>query len=294
MKKGQDIKTNGDPFLKSLGDRVRGFRNRRGMTRKILAMRSSISERYLANLEQGIGNISISLLRQVASSLKTDMAQLINCDRQQSPDEELITKFIHELAPEDRKTALDLLINRFTPSRETYTRVALVGLRGAGKSTLGRLLQERFKIPFINQTKEIEKVAGMRISEIHELSGPATYHRLEEQALTNIFDEYSHCCIETVGSVVLNPNVFNHLLARSYVIWIRTSPEEHMSRVIGQGDLRPMADNENVMADLQQILERREPYYSKSHSTLNTSGQNVNKSLIELVEILKYHTSTNI
>ncbi len=294
MKKGQHLKTNRDPFLKSLGDQVRGFRNRHGMTRKTLAMRSSISERYLANLEQGIGNISISLLRQVALSLKTDVAQLINSDRRQSPDEELITEFVHQLGPEDRKIALDLLFNRFTPNRETYTRVSLVGLRGAGKSTLGSLLQERFNVPFVNQTNEIEKVAGMRISEIHEMSGPATYHRFEEQALANIFGEYNHCCIETVGSVVLDPIVFNRLLTRSYVIWIHTSPEEHMSRVIGQGDLRPMADNENAMADLQQILEQREPYYSKAHSTLNTSGQNINDSLVELVEILKHHTAISL
>ncbi len=279
-----------EEFLRQMGDRVRGLRATRGMTRKMLAQESSVSERYLSNLELGKGNISIILLRQVAKALQTDLVDLLPTTAKHSPELKLIDDFVSQLPVENQVAALHLLYEKFSslPSSvsDNRMRIALVGLRGAGKSTLGRLLEKRYGILFVPLVNEIEKLAGMAVSEILSLSGQDRYRRLEEKALLKTLDEQDTCCIETGGGIVAEPKVVNLLLTTCFVIWVKTSPEEHMQRVLDQGDFRPMADNDDAMQDLRRILEERIPYYKKAHAVLDTSGKSVEESYGELVSIV--------
>lgn len=279
-----------EDFLQKVGNRVRGLRASRGMTRKMLAKDSSVSERYLADFEQGKGNISINLLRQVAQALRTNLNELFPFGVKQTPELSLINEFVGRLSREEQQSALQMLYQKFSLLDEGQTRIALIGLRGAGKSTLGQLLQERKNLTFIRLANEIETIGGMAVSEILELSGQSGYQRLEEKALLNTLNEHESCCIETGGSIVADIKKLNILLSTCLVIWVRTSPQEHMERVIAQGDLRPMANNDDAMEDLHRILEERTPFYEKAHAVLDTSGKTVEQSYKELIKIVQEHS----
>lgn len=274
-------------FLQEIGKRVRGLRASRGMTRKMLAHDSSVSERYLADFEQGKGNISINLLRQVAQALRTDLSELLPFSEKQTPELSLITEFVSHLTREEQQTALQSLYQQFSSLNHVQSRIAFIGLRGAGKTTLGKLLQERQAIPFIKLVQKVETIGGMPIAELLELSGQTGYRRLEEKALFTALSEHESCCIETGGSIVAELKNLNILLSTCLVIWVRTTPKEHMERVINQDDLRPMEDNNDAMADLERILEERTPYYEKAHAILNTSAKTVEQSYKELIQIIQ-------
>jgi len=276
-------------FLQEIGNRVRGLRANRGMTRKMLARDSSISERYLADIEQGKGNISINLLRQVSQALATNLEELLPKATKQTPELSLINEFISHLSRDKQQAALQMLYQKFSSLRNEKTRIALIGLRGAGKTTLGKLLRKRQNLPFIQLAQEIETIGGMPISEILELSGQSGYRRLEEKALFTALNEHESCCIETGGSIVAELKNLNILLSTCLVIWIRTSPNEHMERVVNQGDLRPMANNNDAMEDLEAILEERTPYYEKADAILDTSGKTIEQSYKELIKIIQEH-----
>ena len=278
-------------FLKQVGDRVRGLRAGRGMTRKMLAKDSSVSERYLSDFDQGKGNISINLLRQVARALRTNLSDLLPSTVKQTPELSLINEFIGRLSREEQQEALQILYQKFSLLDEGQTRIALIGLRGAGKTTLGLLLQKRQNLPFIRLANEIETIGGMNVSEILELSGQAGYRRLEEKALLTTLNEHESCCIETGGSIVAEVKKLNILLSTCLVIWVRTTPQEHMERVTAQGDLRPMANNEDAMEDLNRILVERTPYYEKAHAVLDTSGKTIEQSYNELLEVVQGHSN---
>lgn len=279
-----------DLFLQQLGQRVRNLRARRGMTRKNLAQDSEVSERYLANLEQGNGNISINLLRQVAHALNTELTYLVSAQDSHTPEVSLITQFVSELESEDQQTALQLLYERFSLQSGAHRRLVLIGLRGAGKTTLGTLLEARSGKPFIKLVDEIEKLAGMSLSEVFSLSGQLGYQRLEERALINTLREHQTCCIETGGSIVSEPKALNLLLTSCFVIWVKATPEEHMQRVVNQGDLRPMANNKEAMADLRHILNERKPFYKKANAILDTSGKSLEDSYQELEALIRANT----
>ncbi len=285
-----DVQSN-EEFLQQVGNRVRGLRASRGMSRKMLANDSSVSERYLANLEQGMGNISINLLRKVARALGANLAELLPTGIEQTPEQSLINEFVGRLTREEQQAALQMLYQKFSCLGEGQMRIALIGLRGAGKTTLGHLLQERQKLPFVRLVNEIETVGGMAISEILALSGQAGYRRLEEKALFKTLNEYDSVCIETGGSIVSELKELNLLLTTCLVIWVKASPEEHMERVIAQGDTRPMANNEDAMADLRRILQERTPYYEKAHAVLDTSGKTVEESYSELITLIQQQTT---
>ncbi len=290
-----DTRENGpqsnDEFLQQVGNRVRGLRASRGMSRKILAHDSSVSERYLANLEQGKGNISINLLRKVARALRTELAELLPSGIKQTPEQSLINEFVSRLSREEQQSALQMLYQQFSCLGEGQTRIALIGLRGAGKTTLGKLLQERQKLPFVRLVEEIEAVGGMEVSEIMALSGQAGYRRLEEKALFKTLNDHESVCIETGGSIVSELKKLNLLLTTCLVIWVKATPEEHMERVIAQGDLRPMANNDDAMDDLRRILTERVPYYEKAHAILDTSGKTVEQSYSELIALIQEQSS---
>jgi len=274
-----------EPLLEAVGHKVRALRAGRGMTRKMLAADSDVSERYLAQLEQGRGNMSISLLQRVAAALRTDAGELLRGANDITAEQMLIDELVQRLSAEDQHRALQLLYKNFSTSHDR-NRVALVGMRGAGKTSLGSLLAKRLDVPFVQLVTEIEKLGGMAVGEILSLSGQDGYRRLEERALLDVLANSEKCVIETGGSIVSETGLFNILLTSCHVVWVKALPEEHMQRVIDQGDLRPLRSNDDAMADLRRILSAREPFYAQAHSVVDTSGSTLEDSFRQLLGVL--------
>jgi XRE family aerobic/anaerobic benzoate catabolism transcriptional regulator len=271
-------------FLAKLGDRVKEARARRGMTRKILARDSGVSERYLAQLESGQGNISIVLLRALALALDVPLESIVRDRPEASVELAQMNAFLQRLAPDDVVEARRLLAARFGSLDDASRRgrIALVGLRGAGKSTLGKRLADRRGVPFVELDREVEAASGMTLSEIFDLYGQAGFRRLERQALDRVIATHPRLVLATGGSIVSQPDTFAELLLACYTVWIRARPGEHMQRVVAQGDLRPMADNAEAMADLERILAGREALYRKADAVVDTAGRSVEAALEEL------------
>lgn len=277
-----------DTFLAKLGERVRTMRSRRGMSRKVLARHSRVSERYLAQLEAGKGNCSIVLLRRIAGAMSVPVAELID-ERPDRPVENLLlAQLLDRLAPAELTRARELLLAQFGgPSSATRRgRIALIGLRGGGKSTLGRLIAADLKVPFIELDREIERQSGMGLAEMFEMFGQETFRRMERAALEATLAANPRFVLATGGGLVTEPGTFELLLTSCLTVWVRAQPTEHMSRVIAQGDLRPMADNARAMDDLMSILASREPLYAKADLTLDTAGKPAPRSARELLDLL--------
>jgi XRE family aerobic/anaerobic benzoate catabolism transcriptional regulator len=279
-----------EPFLAALGERAKALRTRRGLTRKALARATGVSERHLANLEYGVGNASILVLSQVARALQCSVAELVGDLTTQSPEWLLLREL---LADRDEGTlrrvrlaALELTGGVSPPISETpirSSRIALIGLRGAGKSTLGRMLAEDLDFPFVELSREIEKLAGCSISEILGLYGQNAYRRYERRALEEAIEAYPEAVIATAGGLVSDLVSFNLLLRHCTTVWLTADPEDHMSRVAAQGDLRPMAASREAMDDLKSILAGRAAFYSKADLRIDTSAQ----PLAETFQILR-------
>ena len=271
-----------NPLLVALGERVRNLRAQRGLTRKAVAVAADVSERHLANLEYGTGNASILVLQQVAHALHCSLAELVGDFTTQSPEWLLIRELLeHRSEPELRRARLALheLLSGGHNDAARHRRIALVGLRGAGKSTLGPLLARDLDVPFIELSRAIEALAGCSVREIHDLYGTTAYRRYERRALEETIQIHSEVVIATPGGIVSDPATFNELLARCTTVWLRAAPEEHMGRVVAQGDMRPMVANKEAMDDLKRILDGRAAFYSKAEITLDTSGQTPEQSL---------------
>ena len=275
------------PYLKDLGTRVRNARARRGMTRKILARDSGVSERYLAQLEAGRGNISIALLRQVANAMGLPLTGLVREGPDQPVEMTLLMQRLERLKPGELSEAAHLLNRHFGRDLKAGrgTRIALVGLRGGGKTSLGRGLAERMTLPFIEMNTEIERDTGISLTEIFSLSGQTAYRRYERRALERVIAANADMVIATGGSLVSEPATFELLLDACYTVWIRAKPEDHMNRVMAQGDMRPMAGNAEAMADLRRILVERDQLYGKADAVLDTSGKSFEESLADLRKI---------
>ena len=275
-----------DPFLVSLGERVRSLRARRGMTRKGLAGASDVSERHLANLELGVGNASILVLRQVARALGCSLAELLGDETATSPEWLLIRDLLRERSEDELRRgrlALNEVYGAAAKPDARTARIALIGLRGAGKSTLGQMLAEALDVPFVELNTEIERVAGCSLPEIHNLLGQTAYRRYERRALEETIQLYPDAVIATPGGLVSDPANLNLMLAHCYTVWLQAAPEDHMHRVVAQGDLRPMSGNQEAMDDLRRILAGRAAFYRKADLSFNTSG----KTLPEAFEGLR-------
>ena len=275
----------GESFLAALGARVRAMRARRGMSRRLLARESGVSERYLAQLEAGRGNISVARLRTVAAALGIPLDRLVREDADRSPE---FDRLVDRLAGFERPAlaeAIGLLTRHFgRPGDDGRAgRIALIGLRGAGKSTLGRGLGEALGVPFVELASEIETESGMSLAEIFDLSGQAAYRRYERRALDRVLAEHGAAVIATGGGIVSEPATFDRLLRGCFTIWVRCRPEEHMARVMAQGDMRPMAGNPEAMDDLRRILAEREALYGQADLTVDTARRAVADALAELV-----------
>ncbi len=270
-----------NPLLVALGDRVRNLRAQRGLTRKAVALSAEVSERHLANLEYGIGNASILVLQQVAGALHCSLAELVGDVTTSSPEWLLIRELLEHRSEADLRrvrVALGELLGTASVDPARHRRIALVGLRGAGKSTLGQMLAEDLEIPFIELSREIEKLAGCSVREIHDLYGTNAYRRYERRALEEAVQIYSEVVIATPGGIVSDPATFNELLAHCTTVWLQAAPEEHMGRVAAQGDTRPMAASKEAMEDLRRILNGRAAFYSKADLSVDTSGRTLSQS----------------
>jgi XRE family aerobic/anaerobic benzoate catabolism transcriptional regulator len=273
-------------FLQALGDRLRMLRTRCGMTRRGLALLSGVSERYIAQMEGGRGNGSILLLRALAAALDVPLAAVL--DGETSSEHVGLARVVARLSVPQAAQAARLIVEHFhgADGRDGAERVALIGLRGAGKSSLGRLLAERRGVQFVELDREIEREAGMALAEIFELHGAPGYRRLERAVLERVLAAGEAAVIAAGGSIVTEPETYGLLLAHCRTVWVRAAPEEHMQRVVSQGDLRPMKGHDRAMVDLRAILAGREALYARADLTLDTSGRKVERSLDELVRLL--------
>jgi XRE family aerobic/anaerobic benzoate catabolism transcriptional regulator len=265
-----------NPFLVTLGERVRSLRARRGMTRKAVAQAAQVSERHLANLEYGIGNASILVLLQVAGALQCSLAELVGDVTTSSPEWLLIRELLEhrdEATLRRVRVAVGEMLGTGGANAARSSRVALVGLRGAGKSTLGQLLADDLDFPFVELSREIEKFAGCSIAEIQALYGTNAYRRYERRAMEEAIQIYPEAVIATPGGLVSDPATFNLMLAHCTTVWLQADAQDHMKRVTAQGDLRPMAASKEAMEDLRGILAGRAAFYSKAEFRLNTSDQ---------------------
>lgn len=276
-----------DAFLREFGERVRAERARRGMSRRLLADHSGISERYLTQLESGKANVSIILIRHIATALGLPVERIV-ASEPFSPEMTLLRQFLSRLGPAQLQQAHAMLASSFAPVRDSARagRIALVGLRGAGKTTLGAALAKRLAVPFVELDREIERISGSTLGSILELYGQQAYRRYELQALQQTIDAQPRFVLATGGSLVSEPGTYELLLDRCYTIWVKTTPEEHMSRVLAQGDLRPMAGSQQAMEDLRRILDERSELYGRADLTIETTGKKEIATLRELLAAL--------
>jgi XRE family aerobic/anaerobic benzoate catabolism transcriptional regulator len=281
---------NSDPetaFLEQLGQRVRTMRALRGMSRKVLAKVSGISERYIAQLEGGKGNVSIVLLRRVSNAMAAHLEDLIPAG-EPAPDWPVIRDLLRKASPSQIAQAKDILggfgNGTSVLRRSSFAGIALIGLRGAGKSTLGKMLAKKIGWSFVELNKEIEAQNGLSVAEIIALYGQEGFRRMEQAALGQLLARKELMVLATGGGIVSEPLTFDLILSSFYTIWLKAEPEEHMARVRGQGDLRPMADDRSAMAELRTILLSREPLYARASAVVDTAGLTVDDAAARLID----------
>ncbi len=273
-------------FLCAVGERVRTARTRKGISRRILSEASGVSQRYLAQLENGEGNISIGLLLRIASALDFRIEWLLAREGPWNSELANISTLFRSATKQQREHVLKILDPKH-PNLHRASRCALIGLRGAGKSTLGRLAASELGLSFLELNQEIEQASGIPVHEVFSLYGQEGYRRLESQCLERIVATHDNLILAVSGGIVSEPETFNYLLQNCYSIWLKAEPEEHMERVHGQGDERPMAGNLDAMAELRKILSSREVLYAKAGAVVNTSNATLDESLKAVVKVIR-------
>src|SRR2546423_3570367 len=276
-------------FIAAIGRLVRRSRAKRGMTRRQLAQASSASERYLAQIEGGQGNPSVIILASIARALDVPVIELIPRSNGRTAAMAQILDVLGRLPLAELPELAELLERRAgqDAAADRGRRIALVGLRGAGKSTLGRRLADALGCPFIELDRLVEQDYGARIPDLIEMAGIATFRRYERACLERVIDEHRAAVIATAGGIVSNPETYALLLRRTHTVWVKARPDEHMRRVMAQGDFRPMAQNREAMSDLLAILEARRADYARAEAELDTSGRTVDESFENLVNVVE-------
>src|SRR6516165_6062206 len=267
----------GDAVSAAVGRLVRMSRAKRGMTRCQLAQASGASERYLAQIEGGEGNPSVIVLSAIAHALDVPIADLLPRANGAPAAMARILDVLGRVPATDLPAIADLIETRLGEDRAgaRARRIALIGLRGAGKSTLGRRLADELGFPFIELDRMVEQDYGAPIPDLVEMAGLTTFRRYERACLERVIDQQEAAVIATAGGIVSNAETFALLLRRSHSVWIKARPEQHMTRVMQQGDFRPMARNREAMADLKAILEARAPDYARAHVEFDTLDDTV-------------------
>jgi XRE family transcriptional regulator, aerobic/anaerobic benzoate catabolism transcriptional regulator len=275
-----------DRLLTCVGERVRSARARMGLSRRVLAERSGVSQRYLAQLESGQGNISIALLLRVADALDFRIEWLVAEDDPWTSDVVMISSLLRGATRTQRERVLEIL-DPENPGLRRAGRIAFIGLRGAGKSTLGRLAAAQLGLHFKELNDDIAEASGMPAGEVMALYGPEGYRHLERQSLERIVATHDRLILAVAGGIVSQPETYNYLLRHFHTIWLKAEPEEHMARVRGQGDERPMAGNPDAMAELRNILTSREALYARADVHINTSKVTLETSLKAVIEAIR-------
>ena len=278
-----------DAYLRRLGERVRVLRNQRGMTRKALAQHAKVSERYLAQLEAGLGNGSIILLRRIARAIGLPVTQLVQEGAEPALDMVLLSQFLERLPPSALAEARTMLLKHFSYPVGRYapqTHCTHWAARRR-KIHLGQAAGRADDVPFIELDREIEKRSGTTLSAIFDMFGQETFRRAEREALDEVLRGHSSFVVATSGSIVTEPGTLELLLASCLTVWVRAEPAEHMNRVMAQGDMRPMANSSRAMDDLVSILRSREPLYAKAEVALSTSGKTPEQALAELLRLIE-------
>ncbi len=273
-------------LIARVGERVRKARELKGIPRRVLSDISGVSPRYLALLEAGDGNISIGLLQRVATALDHRIEWLVGEDDPWTSDALRVAELWRRAPAEARARVLDTLSPQPAADLRRH-RIALVGLRGAGKSTLGARAGAALGLPCVELNREIEDHAGMAVTEVMALYGQEGYRRLEAQALGRVIATHEALILAVAGGIVAEPETYQTLLAHFHTIWLRASPEEHMARVRAQGDHRPMAGNPEAMEQLRFILTSRESLYDQARARLDTSGRSPDESLADLLALIE-------
>jgi XRE family transcriptional regulator, aerobic/anaerobic benzoate catabolism transcriptional regulator len=284
-----DVSSRGDTaFAAEIGRMVRLGRAKRGMSRRQLAQASGTSERYLAQIESGAGNPSVLVLRAIADALEMPMFELLPQTGGVAAPYARIIDLLGRVPPSDLAAIADSIERQIAhiAAADRGRRIGLVGLRGAGKSTLGKLLAEKLGVPFIELNRRVEQEYGATVPLLIEMSGIATFRRYERGCLERAIAENESAVIATAGGIVSNPETYGLLLRRTHTVWISAQPEEHMGRVMKQGDFRPMAKNREAMADLHAILESRRADYARAELNLDTSGATVQQSFAKLTKLV--------
>jgi len=285
VERADDLSGEDAQFLSDLGRRLRELRERRGLSRKRLARDSGVSERYLAQIETGNGNGSVMLLRRVAAPLGVAVGDLVAGEDNDSVQRRLIRRFLDRLPAHRLEEVIFRLMRDFGHEEAARRkRIALIGLRGAGKSTLGDMLARALAMPLVELNREIARETGLPSGEVMALYGLAAYRRIEQRLLERVVREQERAVIVAGGGIVNEEAAFNLLLANCYTVWIKAQPEEHMARVLAQGDFRPMAGNAEAMDDLKRILAAREAMYRKADAIVDTSGETPQQSFARLRE----------
>lgn len=276
-----------DSIARSIGIRVRAGRKRLGITRKQLAQAAGVSERYLNELENGEANASIGILMRVADALGQTIANLVAAPGTgtaivAAPPHAALAALMSKMSTAELAGAVPVLEAYLAERRRHSRGIALLGLRGAGKSTLGRRLAERHAVPFVSVTREIETRAGMNLSDLFNLGGPDAYRTLENEVVTEVLLRQERIVLETAGGIVGNADALDMILAAFRSVWLKASPEEHLARVASQGDTRPMRGNPKALEHLKTLLAAREPDYGRADCAIDTSGRSIEDSLAEL------------
>lgn len=274
-----------DRLLGSVGERVRNARARMGLSRRVLAEKSGVSQRYLAQLESGQGNISIGLLQRVADALDFRIEWLLAEEDPWTSEIVMISSLLRSSTRAQRERILEILDPQ-NPGLRRASRIAFIGLRGAGKSTLGRLTAAQLGLPFKELNEDIAEASGIPAGEVMALYGPEGYRHLERQSLERIVATYDRLVLAAAGGIVSQPETYNYLLRNFHTIWLKAEPEEHMARVRGQGDERPMAGNPDAMSELRNILTSREALYAKADAHINTSKTTLENSLEAVLDAI--------
>jgi XRE family aerobic/anaerobic benzoate catabolism transcriptional regulator len=274
-----------DALARSVGQRLRLQRTRRQITRRELSARTDISERYLGEIERGKANVSLGLLARISETMGLPLSAFIPADGEGVHIARPLAKLLARMSAKQQSALYRRLLREADAQRESVRGIALIGLRGAGKSTLGAMLAKSAGVPFVRLTDTIQDVAGMPTGELLEMMGANAYRRLERQALEKLVARPGATVLEGGGGLVLETETFNLLMRSFRVVWLRAEPEDHMKRVLAQGDLRPVAGNSQAMDEMRLILQEREPYYSQADYVIDTSGKTVEQVFAELQEI---------
>jgi XRE family transcriptional regulator, aerobic/anaerobic benzoate catabolism transcriptional regulator len=278
-----------DAFANAVGRLLRSARAKRGMTRRQLAEQSGASERYLAQIEGGQGNPSVIVLKAIAEALDLSIVDLLPRTDGRSETLERIVDVLRRMPQSELPAIADLIEGRAALATDRAQRIALIGLRGAGKSTLGKRLAAKLGAPFIELDRMIEREYGASAPDLIEIAGIATFRRYERACLERVIGNHDVAVIATAGGIVANPDTYALLLRRTHTIWLKARPDDHMRRVMAQGDFRPMARNREAMADLIAILEARRADYARAEAELDTSGDTIDESFAKLEKIAARH-----